>query len=231
MAAGGWAILLGRNAVPVDQFNSPEALELLPGAIDRQWRAGGQDIYLTLGTSDHRLLRGLKARETTIPWNDFPVYRHWGFGQLRDGVEVVVRYGNGQPAIVESYLGEGRIFTMTTPVSDALNISNRAVWNMLPTGENAWPYFVLTLDMFRYLSASGSLPLNYEVGETATIRHSFTDGVKLFTPAGSWEEVASDENQVTVPFTSVPGAYRLKGNPADAPRPGISVNLPVLPRS
>ena len=207
---GGLALFLGRNAIPLDQFNSPAAMELLPGPLERQWRAGSQNIYLSLGSSNHRILRGLKSRATTIAWNDFPVFRHWGLGSVQPGAATVLRYGNGQPAILESRLGKGRVLTMTTPISDALNVGSRQPWNMLPTGPNAWPYFVLAFDSFRYLSQSGSTSLNYEIGESATIAHDYTSDVKLFSPAGAWEEVATDENLVSVPFTIRPGHYRLK---------------------
>jgi hypothetical protein len=223
---GGLAIFLGRNAIPTDQFNSAAAMELLPGPLSRQWRSGAQDIYLSLGAGDHRIARGLRSRATTVPWNDFPIYRHWGFQNLRDDAVTVLRFGNGQPAMVETVRGKGRVLTMTTPISDALNVANRGPWNLLPTGPNAWPYFVLTFDTFRYLSQSGTTRLNYEIGDAATISHNFRDKVKLFSPRSPWEEVASQQNLVSVPFTNAPGHYRIKGGEANDSRRGCSVNLP-----
>ena len=71
---------------------------------------------------------------------------------------------------METALGSGRVLTMTTPVSDPLNVAGRPEWNRLPTGPDPWPYFVLVNDAFRYLVQSGGSQLNYEIGQPATAR-------------------------------------------------------------
>ena len=72
-------------------------------------------------------------RPINVPWNYFPIYRHWVLDESIPDATVIVRFGNGQPAIYERRLGNGRVLVMTTPVSDPLNIPERPTWNYLPT--------------------------------------------------------------------------------------------------
>ena len=104
-AGGGLGIFLGRNASPVDSFNTPLAQELLPGKLVRQWRTGE-------ALSCARVVRASAAGEVSplaggVPWESFPVFRHWQLDKLAEGSAVVLRYSNNQPAIVERPVGRG----------------------------------------------------------------------------------------------------------------------------
>src|SRR5690606_33627680 len=82
---GGVAIFLGRNARPIDAFNTAAAKSVLPGELVRQWRSGADDIVLAPGTLQHPLLRKFQSLETSIPWDAFPIFRHWELSNLADG--------------------------------------------------------------------------------------------------------------------------------------------------
>ena len=115
-AAAGWRLFLGHNADGAS-FEAPAARQLVGGKLDRQWRSPG-DVFLTLRDLSHPLLAAFRDMATSVPWDRFPVYRHWGLEEIAAPARVVVRYSNNQPAIVETSLGRGRVLTMTTPVSD-----------------------------------------------------------------------------------------------------------------
>ena len=49
----------------------------------------------------------------------------------------------------------------------------------------------------------------------------------MFHPEGNWQEVVARGRRLVVPFTDVPGAYRLKSPPPIAINRGFAVNLPA----
>ena len=114
----GVAIFLGRNAMPVDSFNAPQAQELLPGKLLRQARRPDGDLYLAPRDFQHPILAAFRGQAGAIPWEMFPVFRYWELEQLAKGVGVVLPYSDGRPALLERPVGQGRVLTMTTPVSD-----------------------------------------------------------------------------------------------------------------
>ena len=138
---------------------------------------------------------------------------------------VVCRFSNGQPAILESVLERGRIVTMTTPLSDVRNRS--APWNYLPTAEEPLPFFLLTQGLFSYLAERSASPLNHDVGQEVRLVLEGNDDVtwQLFTPAGDWQNARSENGSVTIADTDRAGVYRLKGGDGQAAT-GFSANLP-----
>ncbi|MEE9603849.1 MAG: BatA domain-containing protein, partial [Thermoguttaceae bacterium] len=128
---GGVAIFLGRNATPLDSFNAAAAQQLLPGVFSRQSR---EQTYLAPESLQHPLLARFRAQAGSVPWSAFPVFKYWQFDSLADGASVVIPYSTNDPALVERPVGEGRVLTMTTPVSDPANLRSHSPWNILPTG-------------------------------------------------------------------------------------------------
>lgn len=226
---GGVAIFLGRNAHPMAAFNSPAAQEVLPGKLVRQWRSGERDITLAPGSLQHPLLARFQPLASSVPWDAFPVFRHWDLGQLADGSAIVMDYSNGMPALIERPLGRGSVLTMTTPISDP---SNRAdMWNNLPYGEGNWPIFMLVNEMARYLVGSGNVRLNYLAGETVAISlgKERVPTMSLVTPRGDIvpQAVGETQNSLVVAATDTVGNYQASGT-SEAGRVdlGFSVNLP-----
>jgi hypothetical protein len=131
--------------------------------------------------------------------------------------------------LVETILGRGRVLVMTTPVSDLLQPGGRQTWNELPTGDNAWPYFVLVNEMLKYLVDTTGARLNYMAGDTASLpnsRDKYPQRYQLFTPLDQPQDVTASEGRVVVKFTEYPGAYRLKGFRGESIVRGFAVNLP-----
>ena len=140
----------------------------------------------------------------------FPVYKHWLLGPLADGANVVIPYANRDPALVDRPIARGRAVVLTTPVSDAA--SQRDPWNMLPTGEEPWPFVMLANEMLHYLA--GSSRMNYLAGETALVRMPADQHHTIFSllpPVGDPIRQAVDEreNVILVTGTDEVGHYRL----------------------
>ena len=224
---GGLGIFLGHNAEP-SAFSGEPARQLLGGDLSRPWRTAG-DVFLTFRDLSHPVTAAFRDVATAVPWDQFPVHRHWGLDEILDTARLVMPYSNHQAALVEVTGHRGRVLTMTTPVSDPLRPAGRSSWNELPTGSDAWPYFVLVNEMLAYLVDAGGVRLNYLAGETAVLpnaRDRRPERYQLFTPLGQLQEVTAVDDQVSVRFTSLPGPYRLKGHRGGPVVRGFSVNLP-----
>ncbi|HYW80342.1 MAG TPA: BatA domain-containing protein, partial [Thermoguttaceae bacterium] len=66
----GVAIFLGRNAMPVDSFNSPTAQAVLPGQLLRQARAPYGDVALAPRDYQHPILSAFREVAGEVPWGD-----------------------------------------------------------------------------------------------------------------------------------------------------------------
>ena len=221
---GSLAIFLGRNA-SAEKFASL-APTVLPGTLGFHWRTP-EDEVLLLSPSDtsHPILSLIRDTKSTIAWDDSPIFRHWSFTDLEPDANVILRYSNNQPAIIESILGKGTVLTMTTPVSDPRKA--RPAWNQLPTSDLPLPFFVLMYGMFPYLADQSSVPWNYRVGEAVELSHGNISSEatwQLFTPAMDWQNLRSSSEELTVANTNAAGQYRLKLDQDTAL--GFSANLP-----
>lgn len=223
---GGVAIILGKNATPMEDFNSPSPQELLPGQLLQVARSAG-DEFLAPADFSHPLLRAFAPMRDSTPWTDFPVYRFWQFDRLAEGARVIVPYSGGQPAVLERVLGTGVVVTMTTPVSD---LAYREPWNLLTRGE-AWPFLMLANEMTRYLVGSAEGKLNYTCGETAAVRLAADENVSnyvLETPGAEPQRGALDQGSrvIRINATQTPGQYRVfSGGGEERLDRGFSVNL------
>jgi hypothetical protein len=210
---GGLAVFLGRNAAPIDQFNSPAAMTILPAPIRRTWKSP-EGVLLTPTEYAHPILEPFRQIASSVPWDAIPVFYHWVLGDLGDGSNVVLAFGNGKPAIVERALGEGRVVMMTTPISDNPNVPGREPWNRLPVGEESisWPLLVLADRIVRHIVEADSFPLNYVVGDVARMRVASEpkdSRVQIMTPALDWQELTLENGMIQVPFTESIGSYRV----------------------
>jgi hypothetical protein len=226
---GALAVFLGHNAQPAASFNVEAAQALLGGKLVRQWRESGRDLFLSPRRYDHPILAPFRQLSTSVPWSEAPVFRHWALGQLSADTSVLLPYGNGKPALVETSFGKGRVVTMTTPISDPVRPRGRQSWNALLTSEEAWPSFVLINRAMQYLTGAGESRLNYLAGETALLANDPDKNpqrYQLFTPLEEPQEITARADQLAVSFTERPGAYRLKGNRGGPVVRGFAVNLP-----
>ncbi len=101
------------------------------------------------------------------------MFRHWQLDALADGAATVASYSNNQPALIDRPVGKGRVLSMTTPVSDPASRADRrgyVPWNLLPTGDDKFPFYLLANTMAEYLVGAGDQHFNYTAGDTAVVR-------------------------------------------------------------
>jgi len=225
---GGLAICLGRNATR-EAMNSEAAQRLLPGPLLRH---GHDARHLSPATLQHPLLAPFRPFTGQIPWSQFPVLTYWQFESLQGDARTVVAFANRQPAIVERSLGEGRVLTLTTPLSDPVNERGRQPWNVLPAGESPWPFVVLAGAVADYLAGGDRDRLNYEAGETAVLQIVPEQSGSMFllvTPRGDALRQSIDPRRRSIVVAADElGNYRIRaGGAVGGVRRGFSVNVPA----
>ncbi|MGY8768657.1 MAG: BatA domain-containing protein [Pirellulales bacterium] len=226
---GGLAVFLGGNA-DLNDINSEEAQLVMPGKLTRQWRAGQRHWFLSPEDYQHQMLSSFREISTSVPWSNFPVHRHWSFDSLAEDANVIVRYNNGVPALIEQSKQKGTVLVFTTSISD--DLATKAAWNELFTGFESWPFFVFSNSMVRYMVQKSEGKFNYLTGQRAVVATDKGQAEKthlLFTPQGDDpQDVTPDLNIINIAFTHSIGSYRLRA-PGNDNSIGFSVNL--LPQS
>ncbi|HZZ29953.1 MAG TPA: VWA domain-containing protein [Pirellulales bacterium] len=231
---GGLSVWLGRNAeakgASVDNFNTPSAQKLMPGKLARVWRR--QDAFLAPQDYQHPLLAKFRSVAGGVPWDAFTVWSHWQLSDLAEGVNTVLSYSNGQAALLERSVGKGRVLLFTTPISDEATEAD--LWNLLPLGSEPWPFVMLSNEMLLYLVGSGEERLNYQAGETVTLRVPENQRQLIFSlraPNGEEYPQAVDQKSglMTITATGAVGNYLLRsGGTEGGVRRGFSVNVPAV---
>lgn len=224
---GALAMFLGHHAGDGKGFASGAAQELLPGRLARQYRVSGRDVYLAPHSFDHPVLRPFRPIASAVPWNQFPVFRHWSLQELAPDTTVVLRYGNGQPAILERPVGRGTVLTMTTPITELERPPGRQAWNEL-AGPDDWPRFILVNEIMRYLTQQDAGRFNIMTGQQIVLANRSDLAPArylLFTPDGETQPIQARDEQLTITTTEMPGTYRLKGERDGPVTRGFSANL------
>jgi hypothetical protein len=230
-SGGAAAIFLGRNA-RVDAMNESPPQQLLPGKLARQtWRPDG-DCYFAPRDYRHPILSAFRGQSGSMPWDEFPVFEYWELEGAAPRVNVILRYNDDRPALLERAVGNGRVLTMTTPVSD--QPSNKP-WNLLPIGlhgDDAGVFVIFANQFMEYLIGSAEQQLNYTAGETVVLplAPGSRFGSYLVTGPGDFSFTASanlEKNKLEIgrEIAQV-GNYRAQaGGTSSGADLGFSVNL------
>jgi hypothetical protein len=222
----GVAVFLGRNAKPVASFNQAEAQAVLAGRLVVQARRPDGDLHLAPRDYQHPLLKPFARRAGTVPWAAFPVFRYWDL-ELGTGVQPLIAFSDGRPALIERPLGNGRAVTMTTPISDR---PSEDPWNLLPAGE-AWPFLIVVNQLMTYLAGVGDQQFNYFAGQSAVLRldpQAKHSTYVVTTPQDLKLPLPADPQRRVLVFTATDqvGNYRVQaGGDMSGVDRGFSVNL------
>jgi hypothetical protein len=230
----GLVIWLGPRAGSAERFNSDASRRVLGGDIVRVWRSK-EGNFLAPASLDHPILAAFRRVGDAVPWQDFPVTRHWEFTPAGEplGVgnaataAVVAPYRNGLPAVVEHRLGGGTVVLVTTPVSQAG--TDPDAWNTLATGFEPWPFLILATETLLH-AIDTSEDRNVLAGSAAVLHLDRRDvpAAVVSTPAGDDFPAAVDQKRgtITVTATQVPGNYVVRaGGEVGGVAKGFSVNL------
>ena len=237
VAAGhGLVVWLGPAASDAARFNSEASQRVLGGGIVRVWRSAGGDNFLAPAALDHPLLAAFRRVGDAVPWQDFPVSRHWEFepspvsptADVADPTaQVVAAYRNGLPAVVEHQFGQGMVVTVTTPVSQSAD--DPESWNTLATGFEPWPFVMLANEtLLRAIDTTDAL--NVVAGRPVSLHVARRDVPAAFVkpPSGDEFPVAVDQARgaMSVTATQMPGNYSVRaGGATGGVATGFSANL------
>lgn len=224
----GLAIFLGENARPLTSFNAASAQAVLAGRIVRQARAPDWDLQLAPRDFQHPMLEWLR-QESAVPWVTFPISRYWQMADLAPGVDTLVPYSDGRPAVLERTLGNGRALTITTPISEQASYADRQPWNLV---SHSWPAYALVIKMTEYL-VGGRQRLNYHAGQTVFLQLDREREHASYTwrgpDGGATGRLRADLARSLLSTTPSAGAgnYRVRagGRGASGVDLGFSVNL------
>lgn len=242
---GGIAIFLGWRAAidgaVAEDFNSKSAKRIMPGRVSNNiWRRReDENRFLVVNSSTHPITRPFIQAASSIRWNLLPIHRHWGLLPFEDNddenvgnenLQVLFRFSNQVPAVVEKQIGLGRSIVVTTPITEPNNPPDRQRWNdLFFDQEQCWPSFWLIDQIARYLVSSQPVKLNLELGEPAVLDNDedvYPDQYFLFAPRDEEPvKLVADNERIRFKFTDYPGQYRLAGNRNGPVRRGFSVNL------
>lgn len=209
VGGGGVGVFLGRGAT-LEAFNSPDAQAVLPGEL--VWRSR-DPTYLRPRAFNHPAIKPLAPYADDLLWSQLRVAQRWELDTLRDGATVVARYADGGPAIVERGVGRGRVVLMTTSVSESPRGDD--AWNVLPIGDDGFPFVLLANALTDYLTGSADARLGYTAGETVTAplpAGSDAVGYVLRTPGGEpvRQSIPPGRGELTIASATEPGAYRIE---------------------
>jgi hypothetical protein len=234
---GSLLIALGHNAaaggVAHPSFQSATAQLVLPGEPTEVWRAPAGDLFISPIDYRHPILAAFRGRESTIRWNRLPVYFHWGVQRSAvatdEPADVVLRYSNRRPAVLEKRVGQGRVILLTTPITELPRPADHSSWNELFYGDEIWASWLLVLQTAQYLVHADAPSLNFEVEQTAVLSNdSRTQPSEywLFSPRDEEPlKIAAEAGQLRYRFTDMPGHYRLRSTAGAVVPRGWSVNL------
>jgi len=235
----GLVVWLGPRAGTPERFDSEASRSVLGGRLVRVWRDAAGGNHLAPAALDHPILAAFRRVGDAVPWQDFPVSRHWEFApdeaaadttdddEGRGGAAVVAAYRDGLPAILDHRVGLGTVVVVTTPASQAAG--DPEAWNTLATGFEPWPFVILANETLLHAIDTAD-ERNVVAGMPAVLRIDRRDLAAAFvrTPGGDDFPAAVDQKRgtVTVTATEQPGNYTVRaGGDVGGVATGFSANL------
>jgi hypothetical protein len=234
----GLVVWLGPSAG--SSFNTAASRRVLGGDVVRVWRDETGENCLAPQQLEHPLLAAFRQVGDAVPWQDFPVYRHWEFrpqpaeaGEAADpaaGREAVpiAAFRDGMPAILERRLDRGTVIVFTTAASQPAN--DPELWTRLAVGFEPWPFVILANESLLYAIDTRETR-NITAGRPAVVRvgsqSAAAEEVFVTTPSGDVFPAAIDSRRrtVTVSATRQPGNYTLRSGGSGGFRGGFTANL------
>ncbi|QDU37133.1 hypothetical protein Mal4_14410 [Maioricimonas rarisocia] len=153
------------------------------------------------GDYQHPILQPFRGNEDagllTTRIDTYVVLQPTGTGE----VQIPLRYGTGDPAVLERRLGRGRLLVTTTSLDDA--------WGNWPL----WPsYLPMIVRMTRYSAAGGAHTPSLIVGDSIRVEADSSTAepsvATLTSPAGTQTVLSLDEQAGTPLLISPPTAWR-----------------------
>jgi len=173
---------------------------LTPAALDKKHIADSGDFLSIAGVNRrHPIIKSLGLGES----GDLGAARFHGHWSTKPapGSDVILRFDNGQAALLEKRVGQGRVLLFTSSLDTQ--------WNNLP---RQGLYVPLVHETLRYLGLYEEKKPSYMVGEPVRLRLPAGNAVRVIGPNGA-EAILTSATAQEVFFRSTdrPGFYDVRG--------------------
>jgi hypothetical protein len=196
-AGGGLMISLG-DQISSSYFNRAFA-DLAPATVDKpHFDVISRDRSLLLAQAEyyHPVFRAFEDPGH----GDLAAAHFYQYFQVKpvEGADVLARFDNGDPAVLERSVGEGKVLLFTSTIDNE--------WSDLPVR----PLFLpLLYQAANYLAPTEGQQATYLVGQPAILgAQDGTSQIEIRTPSGA--VVAADRGQGYFAATQEPGIYEIR---------------------
>jgi Aerotolerance regulator N-terminal len=227
---GGLVVAPGHLSTP-ESYNS--ASQLLPRQLAEGWHTARPPTTMGTVTNLTHPLFERYGRDWASMLNQVPVYKYWPVRGADDAGLILLRFGDGAPALIErNFKGPkvGKVLLWTLPLSHRADLKHPAAWSEFTNDIYGWSFFGLINRTVPYLAGATNEQLNFEAGESVLLRldptarlsnfviSSGTETKPLPSPSGEYLEVPAPQL----------GLWAVKAKSADnrTAMLGFSVNAP-----
>lgn len=202
LAQGGSLLIAPADRVAARTFNRLFQ-ELTPAALDQKHIADSGDSLSIAGINRrHPIIKSLGLGES----GDLGAARFHGYWSTKPTLDsdVILRFDNGQAALLEKRVGQGRVLLFTSSLDTQ--------WNNLP---RQGLYVPLVHETLRYLALHAEKKPSYTVGEPVHLVLPTDSAVRVIGPNGAEAILTSATAQeVFYRSTDRPGFYDVRGRQA-----------------
>jgi hypothetical protein len=229
-AGGGVGVFLGANAVSIAAFNNPTASEIIGAKLVRHARSPDDGLWILPSNKSTPVLTPFKqfGDPDQFPWDSQLVFRYWELEELSQRVDVALSFTDGRPAVITQTLGRGYTATITTPISETNNVTEK--WNMLTNNDASWMFVLLMDGIAKYLTGAAEQRFIFNAGEPIVIRpvvENMPETALLGMPDGRSIRLTPNTTQkeINVPATVDSGNFQIRSGGAQGLLDtGFSVN-------
>ena len=198
---GGSLLIAPSNRVAALTFNRLFD-GLTPAALDQKRIATNGDFQSIARINQrHPIIKSLGLNES----GDFGAARFHGHWSTKptEGAEVILRFDNGEAALLEKKIGKGRVLLFASSLD--------MQWNNLP---RQGMYVPLVHEMLRYLAVHEEKRSSYTIGEPVRLLLPVGNAVRVTGPNGAETILTSTkEDDVFYQAADRPGFYTVRGRP------------------
>lgn len=183
---GGSVLIAPGDRLQAASFNRQLAA-MAPATLINQLTARDEYLLIADIESRHPILRPLE-----MDW-DVRFESSWQLKPANDA-DVLMKFDNGNPALVERDLGAGRVLMLAS----ALDLE----WNNMPLKSMYLPF---AHEMLKYLARTPEKKPSYVVGEKIEVLDALAPEARLIDPSGNTRSLGEGESGFTL---EQPGVYR-----------------------
>lgn len=234
-SGGGTAFFFGPTLRNPAQIQIPEARQFLAAIPGFQARFPNGTFFSPHRGAAHPILNAFQKLDTSVPWDEYPVFRAWTLCEIPRDAQTLFTWTNGTPALVTRNYGSGRVLVCGTPLQPTQS-GSKTVWNLLPQADS-WVFLVLVNASAEFLSTFEASAAHITPADALRIplRGALDEKFKMYKIQNSEKPTAkepeiplfpdTERRQLDVPQLETVGNYQISGSESDFRR-GFSVNLP-----